>query len=187
MTTPWTGRRESDTSRGVLVAMALPTFSMVFSSPLFLSAAGSAVEVDVNPTLVAVQLGLLLLAFAVLKPTLFDPLMALYDERERRSKGTRREAVAMDEDAAALLRSYQSELETVRQAAVGQREHVRAEALAREATLLADTRAEIAVTLDRGRQALAAEVYVAEGELQQSVDGLARQMAARVLGREVTS
>ena len=167
--------------------MLFAKVSTGFCAPRWLSAAGSAVEVDVNPTLVAVQLGLLFLAFVVLKPMLFDPILALYDEREKRSKGARRDAAAMDEKAAQLLRSYERELEQVRQSAAEQRERMRAEAHAVETKMLAETRAEVAVKFEAGRRALAEETHQTEVQLAASVDDLARRMAARALGREVMS
>jgi len=167
--------------------MASPAFSLVVSVPMLLSAAGGGVEVDINPTLVLAQLGLLLFAFLVLKPFLFEPLMALYDERELRGKGAKLAAARMDDQAADLLRSYEDELAHVRNVAAEERDRARVEVQALENKILQDARAETAQVLTTGRQKISEEAALVEKALPPQIEEMARQMATRILDREVRS
>jgi F-type H+-transporting ATPase subunit b len=156
--------------------------------PLLLSAGasgGSAVDVDINPGLVALQLVLLALTWLVLKPLLFEPLLSLYEEREKRVDGARAEARRMDDQAAEMLRKYEKEIEQVHRVAAEERDRLRAEAQSLEAHSLDEARAEVGAVLEQGRRAIADELGSVEAALAKDVDPLARSVAAQVLGREV--
>ena len=73
------------------------------------------VTVDLDLTLV-VQLGFFLVLLFVLKPTLFDPMMRLFEEREKRIEGTRHEATKEDERSAKALAEVAATLEQGRAA-----------------------------------------------------------------------
>ena len=74
-----------------------------------------------------------------------------------------------------------------REAGTAEREALRAEGLKREAELMNGVRAETAQTLERGRVATGSEADAARKQLRLDAHALGRDMAARVLGREVTS
>ena len=130
-----------------------------------------------------------LVAFAVLvmilKPLLFDPLMKVFEERERRTEGAKLLARKMDEKAGELLQRYEAELEQVRRLAAEERERLRAEGAKLEAQILAEGRAEVAKLVEQGRARLESERKVLRGELSTRAADIARDIAARVLGREV--
>lgn len=166
--------------------MSAPALPSTMHLPLLLSAgAGGGVEVDINPGLVALQLVLLALTWLILKPLLFDPLLSLYEEREKRVDGARAEARRMDDQAAEMLRKYEKELEQVHRAAAEERDRMRAEAQSLEARSFEETRTEVGAVLEKGRRAIAEEVRTVETSLAKDVDPLARSVAAQVLGREV--
>ena len=85
-----------------------------------------AVNLDFDLTFV-VQMVAFSVLVIILKPLLFDPLMKLFEERERRTEGAKLLARKMDERAGELLQRYETELETVRRAAAEEREKLRAE------------------------------------------------------------
>lgn len=170
----------------VVASMSAPALPSPMPLPLLLSAgAGGGVEVDINPGLVALQLVLLALTWLVLKPLLFEPLLSLYEEREKRVEGARAEARRMDDQAAEMLRKYEKEIEQVHRVAADERERLRAEAQALETRSLDEARAEVGAVLEQGRRAIAEEVRAVEAALAQDVEPLARSVAAQVLGREV--
>ena len=78
----------------------MPLPSLPLGAVPLLSAAAGAVEVDVNPTLVLMQLGVVTVLMLVLKPFLFDPLLAVFERRERMVEGTQHEARDLDDKAA---------------------------------------------------------------------------------------
>ena len=144
------------------------------------------VTVDLDLTLF-VQLGFFLVLLFVLKPTLFDPMMRLFEEREKRIEGTRHEATKEDERSAKALAKYEAICAKGREAGAVDRDALRAAGTKREQEILAQVRAEVAATLEQGRAAIALETTAARQELEGEVRVLGRDTASRALGREVTS
>jgi len=166
----------------VLVVSTLVVTSMTHASQL----AESAVNVDLDLTLF-VQLGFFVVLLLVLKPTLFDPMMRLFEEREKRIEGTRHRATKEDEKSAKALAKTEVILNKAREAGAAERDSLRAEGLKREAELMNVVRAETAATLDGGRSEIAKEAKAARTQLSTEVRTLAGDIASRVLGREVAS
>jgi F-type H+-transporting ATPase subunit b len=146
----------------------------------------SAVNVDVDATLF-VQLALFVVLLLVLKPLLFDPMMKLFEEREKRIEGTRHKASKVDEKSAKALAEYEQICAAAREAGGAERDKIRAEGVRRESELLGQVRAATAMTLEQGRGAIASEAKTARAELKSAATSLGRELASRVLGREVTS
>src|SRR5687768_12524672 len=94
-------------------------------SPGSLLASG-AVNVDLDLTFI-VQFLLFGGFILVMKDLLFDPILVLFEERERRTAGAIEEARAMDEKAIALKQEYEGRLEGIRREAAVDRERVRAQ------------------------------------------------------------
>lgn len=163
--------------------MTLPSLTLG-AAPL-LSAAAGAVEVDINPTLVLMQLGLVTVLMLVLKPFLFDPLLSVFEKREHMVEGTVHEAQALDDQAADLKLQVDAKLGEVTRTAAEERDKLRAEGARREAEEMAKTRAEVATIIDQGRRDLSLEAASLEASLQGELNDLSRDVASRVLGREV--
>ena len=144
------------------------------------------VNVDLDLTFV-VQIGFFVVLMLVLKPVLFDPMMRLFEEREKRIEGTRHEATKEDERSAKALAKYEGILTKAREAGAAERDTLRAEGLKREAELMNQVRAESAATLEKGRKEIGVESGTARTELRADARALGRDMASRVLGREVSS
>ena len=121
----------------------------------------------------------------IVKPLLFDPLMKLFEERERRTEGARVLARRMDERAGELLRRYEAELDAVRRVAAEERDKLRAEAQRLEARILAEARAEAAKIVEEGKKKLEVERRAIRAELSARAPQIARDIASRVLGREL--
>lgn len=149
-----------------------------------LFASSSAVSVDFDLTFVA-QLVLFATFLVVLKPMLFEPLLRVFEERERRTEGAKDEAREMDARAGELSKRYEEELETVRQAASVERDAQRATTAKLEAQRMAEARAEVAVIIEQGKAKISAEVAALRQDLERSRPALAAEIASRMLGREV--
>jgi len=150
-----------------------------------LSAEG-AVTVDLDASLL-IHLGLFLVLLLVLKPTLFDPMMKLFEEREKRIEGTRHQATKEDERSAKALAKYETLLAKARDEGGRERDTLRAEGQKREADLMNVVRAEVTQTLDTGRAEIGKEAQAARQQLRTDARALGRDMAASVLGREVAT
>jgi F-type H+-transporting ATPase subunit b len=166
--------------------LSVSTLSEGFStlSDFVSSSSEGAVNVDLDLTFL-VQIPLFLLLLAVLKPLLFDPMLKLFEEREKRIEGTRLAASKEDERSAKALAKYEAVLAKARDAGAAERDTLRTEGLKREAEIMARVRAMTAATVEEGRAAIANEQKAARTSLAGEASALGRTIASRVLGREV--
>jgi F-type H+-transporting ATPase subunit b len=165
--------------------LSVSTFSYAFVRTVDEATAEGGVNVDLDASLI-VQIGLFLFLLVVLKPLLFDPMLKLFEEREKRIEGTRREASKEDERSAKAKAKADAIVGKGREAGAAERDALRAEGAKREAELMAQVRAATAATLEQGRAAIGEEARVARTKLTADAAGLARGIASRVLGREVS-
>ncbi|HEY4117437.1 MAG TPA: ATP synthase F0 subunit B [Byssovorax sp.] len=154
-----------------------PTQVAVFASPITL---------DADLSFLA-QFALFGVFILLLKPLLFDPLLRVFEERERRTEGAKKEARAMDREAADLLARYEAELDRVRREAGVERDRLRGEAAKLEANIMAEARAEAAQILDEGKARIAKQVGELRAELEAMKPALAAEIAGKLLEREVRS
>jgi F-type H+-transporting ATPase subunit b len=150
-----------------------------------LSAAGGGVDLDFDLSFIGQMVAFSILLI-ILKPLLFDPLLRLFEERERRTEGAKLLARKLDEKAGELLSRYRSEIDAARRAAGEERERLRAEGVRTETQILAEARAEVAQIIDLGKAKLGKEAAAIRADLAGRSNEVAKQMAARVLGREVS-
>ena len=153
-------------------------------SVLAVRAAGGGVDVDFDATLLIV-IALFLFLWIVLKPLLFDPMLRLFEERERRIDGAKLLARKIDEKSAGALTQYEAEMQRARAGANVEREKLRTEGLKREAEILAKVRAHTAATLEAGRKEMKEAAVKARVGLGTEMQTLAADFASRALGREV--
>ncbi len=132
-----------------------------------------------------VQMVLFSFLILVLKPLLFDPVLKVFEEREKRTEGARTEARKMQEEAGDLLRRYERELERVNQVAAQERERIRTETGKLESEILGEARSVAAKVVDDGRKKIDGEVASIRFDLGRKSEQLSREIAQRVLGREV--
>ena len=145
---------------------------------------GGGVEVDFDLTALG-QVVLFLILLVVLKPLLFDPMLRLFEERERQIDGAKLLARKIDEKSAGAQTRYEVEMQKARASANAERESLRAEGVKVENEILARVRTTTARTLEEGRRRLQGEMQSARGALQAESATLAKELAGRVLGREV--
>ena len=158
--------------------MSLATVTILGSS--FLREGG--VDVDINLTFV-IQVVLLVVLLFVLKPVLFDPMLKLFEAREQRIDGAKKKARETDIKSET---EFQSQLGKAQAQGNVERERLRGEGVKAENEVLAKVRAETAAFLDERRQKAQQELTAARAELKGSSQDLAKQLATRVLGREVS-
>jgi len=164
--------------------MSILTGGAVPSSAPVASVAAGAFTLDFDLSFL-LQMVFFSIIVVALKPLLFDPLMKVFEERELQTDGAKVLARKMDEQAGEMLRRYEAELEKVRTAAAEERERMRAEVTQLEQRILAEARQETATILERGRARIAAEAKTTRAELQARSVELSREIARKVLGREV--
>ena len=124
-------------------------------TPLFLLTAPQSHEpqlIDIDHT-VFVQLGLFLLLILVLSRLLWKPYLRVRGERVARVEGYREEAARLEADAQQRLDRAEAALAEARRVGAGERAVARAEAQAREQTLLAEANAAAQKALGEARGA----------------------------------
>jgi F-type H+-transporting ATPase subunit b len=149
---------------------------------LLLSAGG---PLDFDKT-VLYQMILFLGLMLVLKPLVFDPVLKIFALREERTEGARAEARRLQEKAGELLREYESEIARVHQVAAEERQKLRNETAKLEAEILEQARVVTTRSIEEGRRKIADEVNRIRFDLGRESERMSRDIAARVLGREVS-
>ena len=148
--------------------------------------ASGAVNVDLDPTFIAHFV--LFTAFVVLmKDLIFDPLMRVFEERERRTAGAISRARELDEQAIQLKQEFDDRLDEVRRDAAVDRERIREEVKQLEAELSEEARAAVKTKLEAGLAAIGEDVKQIQSDLESDRSALAAQIASKVLGREVSA
>jgi len=145
---------------------------------------GGGVNIDFDLSVVA-QMVLFALLIVILKPLLFDPVLKIFEERERRTDGAKAEARSMQERAGELLSRYERELERVHHVAATEREKIRAETARLEQEILAKGRQVAGDIVLKGRDKIAKDVQGIQFDLGRQTEQLARHIASRVLGRDL--
>lgn len=144
----------------------------------------SGVSIDFDRTFV-LQMAVFAVLIVVLRPLLFDPVLSIFEQREKRTEGAKAEARDMQEEAGQLLREYERELERVGQVAAAERDRLRTETTRLEAEILHEARSVTTRMIDDGRRRIETEINAIRFDLGKQSERLARDIAARVLGREV--
>lgn len=148
----------------------------------FSSAGGVSVDFDMT---FALQMLIFMVLVVALKPLLFDPILRVFEEREKRTEGARDEARAMQQEAGELLQRYEAELRRLNQTAAEERDRIRAETTRLEAQILAEARDATGRILEHGRGQIEQQVDKIRFELGRQSEVLARQIATQALGRDI--
>ena len=143
---------------------------------------GSIIDLDGT---VFVQLGMFFVAFLVLHALVFKPMVALLEAREHAIDGAKEEAKHLEQEVKDKQATFEAELRKVRGTAGEERERLRAEGLELERKLLEQVRVETMNFTNEGRARLDVEAKTARADLTAARPELARQIASKVIGREV--
>jgi F-type H+-transporting ATPase subunit b len=140
--------------------------------------------IDLDGTLF-VQLGIFLVLFFVLRALVFRPMTSLFAAREAAIDGAREEARRMEREAKEQSGSFDEAIREVRTSAGMQRDRLRADGLAIEKQLLETVKEETTKVLDDAREKLDGEREKIRHDMVAQAPVLARQIASKLLGREV--
>jgi F-type H+-transporting ATPase subunit b len=149
------------------------------------SVAAGGVNLDFDASLF-VQVGFMILLWVVLKPVLFDPMIKLFEEREKRIEGNIKKARRIDGESAEAKAKYDDAMAIARAEGASEREKLRTEGLRKESELLSKVRGETQARMDVARKKAEQEVAAVRTQLGTQAQTLAKDLATRVLGREVS-
>ncbi len=140
--------------------------------------------IDIDLT-VFVQFGLFLLLFVAANKLLFQPYLALRERRKAGIEGARAEADRMTASADAKLADYEKQLGAARNRANEEGRKLRAEATTHEKDVTDKARAEAQKSIDEATAKMKQETEAARLQLLPQASTLAKQIATKLLGREV--
>ena len=143
---------------------------------------GSIIDLDGT---IWIQLGLFGIAFLLFRPLIFRPMIALFEARENAIEGSKLEALRLQDEAAAESEEFDEEMRRLRLQAGEERDRLRAEGKRLERTLLDRVREETDKQLSDADERLSSEAAKLRSDIQVSVPALARQIASKLLDREV--
>jgi F-type H+-transporting ATPase subunit b len=140
--------------------------------------------IDIDGT-VFVQFALFLVLLWVANKWLFQPYLQLRERRKAGIEGARAEADRMTAQADSKLADYEKQLATARDRANEEGRKVRAEAAANEKSTTDAARASAQKSIDEATAKMRAEAEAARLQLLPQANAFAKQIASRLLGREV--
>jgi len=140
--------------------------------------------IDIDLTVV-IQFALFLIMFAIGNAFLFQPYLKLRERRKEGIDGARAEAEKMSAQADAELADYEKKLAQARSRANDEGRKVRAEAAAHEKSVTDASRAESQKALEEATSRMKVETDAARLQLLPQANSLAKQIATKLLGREV--
>ena len=143
---------------------------------------GSIIDLDGT---IWIQLGLFAVAFFVFRPLIFRPMVALFEAREKAIEGSKLEALRLQDEASAESEEFDVEMRRLRLQAGDERDRLRAEGKRLERTVLDRVREETDKQLAEADAKLKTEAAKLRAEIDQSVPALAKQIASKMLNREI--
>ena len=165
-------------------ATAIPALAFGFLGALPAHAAAESLEIFPDERIFYLIVLFVLLVFPVNK-LLFHPIFRVLEERDARIEGARKRADEIGAQAEATLERYRSAVRNAREEAEGGRKQVLEEARREQARLTGSVRNEAEVEINRAREAVAGALVDARSQLRDEAQELAREAAARVLGRSM--
>ncbi len=141
--------------------------------------------IDLDGTMF-IQVGIFFVAFFVLRPLIFRPMVDLFEARENAIEGARIEARRLREEADDAGKSFEEEMRKVRLQAGEERERLRAEGKRLERNVLERVRQDTAKQLADADAQIRAEAKRTRAEMERHTPQLARQIASKLLTREVS-
>jgi F-type H+-transporting ATPase subunit b len=143
---------------------------------------GSIIDLDGT---VFVQAAMFFIAFGVLYALVFKPMVAMLEAREEAIDGAKETARRLDVEVKEKQASFEAELRKVRGASGEERDRLRSEGQEIERKLLDRVRTETQGMVTEARLRLDSEAALARQELSTQRPQLAREIANKLLGREV--
>lgn len=172
-----------DGSRKAL-AVSLATGWIALAQPA--SASEGALEIIPDLRLVALLVVLFMLLVPLLNRLLFQPLLGVLDERDRKIEGTQTRAAELNQQAEAELARHEAAVRAAHAEAERGRKAALEAAQSRHAASVAAARSESAQVVESARRELSAALQDARSVLQTQTRELAREAASRILGRSLS-
>jgi F0F1-type ATP synthase membrane subunit b/b' len=124
---------------------------------------------------------IILLFYIILRGIFFKPLLAAMAERDARTIGAEKAAVAEQAAAAEKIKQYQDARRQAREQVYAEQEATRKKLLDERAALIKEARVKAAAEVSAAKARVAAELAAARREVEASVAELSAEIARRIL------
>ncbi|MEM9067548.1 MAG: ATP synthase F0 subunit B [Myxococcota bacterium] len=131
------------------------------------------------------QFAIFWVAFLVLRKLVFHPIIAVIEAREEAIDGARQKARDLEKDSADREKEFATKMRSVRLGAGEERDKLRDEAKHLEDSILDKVRSETEKQMAEAHAKMASEAAKVRSEISAQTPILAKQIAAKLLQREV--
>lgn len=159
-------------------------FFLLFSH-LFASNALAAEDLlSVNKTVI-IQIIIFIAAIFILNALVFKPFLSLIDRRHKLTRGAIEEAEELERKVKGIIEEYDQKLAEARAQAQEERSKIVQEAESASSAMISKAREEAEGILEEAKGKLETEASVMKEKLKGEVQLLAKDIASKVLGKEV--
>lgn len=137
---------------------------------------------EINATIL-VQIFLVVALLLWLSPSLFAPIMRLFDERDRRIFGAKEESALMTREALEMSQVFDQKLDQAKLNARHVLTELKAQADSEQAQILAEVRAQAKVKLEKAESELMLEEKRVRAELLLTKDQMADEIVKSLMAR----
>ena len=139
---------------------------------------------SVNYT-VFIQIVIFLIAIFILNKLVFKPFINLVDRRDKLTRGAIEEAHELEDKVKTIMEEYDAKLHEAREIAAEERSKLILEGQTVAGEVLSKARQETGALLDEAKAKLEADTKEIKDNIKGDIDGLAGDIATKVLGKEV--
>jgi F-type H+-transporting ATPase subunit b len=170
-------RRQSKAS------LALVSGTIAVLLPRIAAASEDGLQIIPDPKYLVVLIALFVILVPLLNTLLFKPLLGVLDERAARIEGARVRAAELAQQSAALLARHDEALRQARETAHVEHTRLVEEARRAHGATVGEARSAAEREVHAARDEIANAAESARGTLNSEAEPLAREIAARLLGR----
>jgi F-type H+-transporting ATPase subunit b len=134
---------------------------------------------------VFIQIAAFLILWFLLNKLLFRPYLVVLDAREKSTEGAKAETASLLEEGNRLQLEYDGAIARARQEGAALKDALYTEAIQSREQILAQARKEAADRIQAARLEIEKELQRGREIAAREAEGLARQMAEKILGRRV--
>ncbi len=160
--------------------LSIPLISILGSNAY----AASGDLLSVNYT-VFIQIIIFLIAIYILNKLVFKPFLGLVDRRDKLTRGAIEEAHELEEKVKSIIEEYDEKLNEARALAIEERNKLIQEGQNVAQEIIGAARNETSSLLDEAKLKLEADTKEIKDNIKNDIDGLAGDIATKILGKEV--
>ncbi len=142
--------------------------------------------ITLDKTLILQMVNFLILLW-ILNRFLYKPILNILEERKRKIQAAEKDVQELGERTSRQWEQYQRQLQEAKASANAEKERLKAEGGEAERRVLEAARAEAARSLEEARRMIQEESVRARELLRVQAEGIAAEMAHKVLGRGLQS